>query len=161
MYPAVTFGSPLLTSAEYSINLAHHETKIKEEPKISRKAGESWSEQVQRQQEAKTRFERMIGDALDSLPEELSARMDNIAVVVEDGEPDGPVLGLYHGIDQTRRDASYSGVLPDLITIYRRPLEARARSEQELADSVRITVWHEVGHHFGLSDDRLRELGWG
>lgn len=100
-------------------------------------------------------------DAIDALPEELSSRMDNVAITIEDGHPGGPLLGLYRGIDQTRRDSSYAGILPDVVTIYRRPLEARARSEEDLARQVRVTVWHEIAHHFGISDERLRELGWG
>lgn len=110
--------------------------------------------------DARQRFEQYVQDALDALPEQLAAQMDNVAVVVEDGTPDGPLLGLYHGIDQTARDGWYAGVLPDLITIYRLPLEARARSDAELAEQVRVTVWHEIAHHFGISDERLHELGW-
>ena len=67
-------------------------------------------------------------------------------------------LGLYQGIPQTERDASYSWVLPDVITIYRAPIEARAGSEEELEGEVRRTVLHEIAHHFGISDERLREI---
>jgi len=115
---------------------------------------------VRKQVDARERFERYVQDALDSLPEELASQMDNVAIVVEDGTADGPLLGLYHGIDQTARDSWYAGVLPDVITIYRLPLEARARSEADLAEQVRVTVWHEIAHHFGISDERLHELGW-
>ena len=86
--------------------------------------------------------------------------MDNVAIVVEDGTEDGPLFGLYHGIDQTERNSWYAGVLPDVITIYRLPLESRARTEEHLAEQVRVTVWHEIAHHFGISDERLHELGW-
>ncbi len=103
----------------------------------------------------------MVQDAIDSLPEGMAERMENVAIVVEEGEEGGPLLGLYSGIDQTRRDGSYAGVLPDVITIYRRPLESRARSEEDLAREVRKTVLHEIAHHFGISDERLHELGWG
>ncbi|MGH3113179.1 MAG: metallopeptidase family protein [Gaiellaceae bacterium] len=81
-------------------------------------------------------------------------------IVIEDQGSPG-LLGLYQGIPQTRRDpGSYFGVLPDVITIYREPIESRARTAEELEREVRITVWHEIAHHFGISDERLRELGW-
>jgi len=115
---------------------------------------------VRRQADARRKFEQYVTDAIDGLPDELASQMDNVAIVVEDGAADGPLLGLYHGIDQTHRDSWYAGVLPDVITIYRLPLESRARSEEQLAEQVRVTVWHEIAHHFGISDDRLRELGW-
>ena len=104
-------------------------------------------------------FEELVAQALDDLPEEFARQMENVAVVVED-EPTEPLLGLYEGIPHTRRGPGYWGVLPDRITIYRRPLERHARSRQELAEEVRRTVWHEIAHHFGVSDERLRELGW-
>lgn len=103
-------------------------------------------------------FEQLVADALDALPEEFQRHLENVEILVEDGGPP-ETLGLYHGIPQTERDGAYSGVLPDLITIYRRPIESRARSGEELAREVRITVWHEIAHHFGISDDRLRQLG--
>lgn len=113
------------------------------------------------QVDARKRFEQYVAEAIDSLPEGLASQMDNVAVVVEDGYEEGPLLGLYHGIDQTKRDGSYAGVLPDLITIYRLPIESRARSEADLKDEVRRTVIHEIAHHFGISDERLHDLGWG
>lgn len=97
---------------------------------------------------------------MDELPEEFRDRLENVEVVVEDAPGTEALLGLYHGIPQTKRDRGYAGVLPDVITIYRLPLEARARTPEELAREVRRTVWHEVAHHFGISDERLRELGW-
>jgi predicted Zn-dependent protease with MMP-like domain len=108
---------------------------------------------------AQERFEAMVGEALDSLPEELGRRMRNVAVTVEDGT-DPHLLGLYEGIPLTRRRTSYSGVLPDKITIYRLAICARCSTEQQVIDEVRTTVVHEVGHHFGISDARLHELGW-
>jgi predicted Zn-dependent protease with MMP-like domain len=113
-------------------------------------------------------FERMVADALDSIPPELGGQMDNVAVVVEewpraeqlDGRR-GTLLGLYEGIPLTARGPmGYAGVMPDRITIFRGPLCARAGDRDELARDVRVTVLHEVGHYFGLSDARLRELGW-
>ena len=87
--------------------------------------------------------------------------MENVEIVIDDS-PDQPgLLGHYHGVPLTDRGSGYAGFLPDRITIYRRPLEARASTPEELAEQVRVTVWHEIAHHFGIDDDRLRELGWG
>ncbi|MFN2613563.1 MAG: metallopeptidase family protein [Actinomycetota bacterium] len=104
-------------------------------------------------------FEELVADAIDSLPPEFAERLDNVAIVVED-EPPGPLLGLYEGVPQPARGAHYNLALPDVITIYRRPLEARAHSREGLARDVRKTVLHEIAHHFGISDERLDELGW-
>lgn len=84
----------------------------------------------------------------------------NVEVIVEDAPGREGLLGLYEGIPQPSRGAGYAGVLPDRITIYRLPIEARARSDEDLEREVRKTVWHEIAHHFGISDERLRELGW-
>ena len=106
------------------------------------------------------RFEEMVATALDSLPAELGRLMSNVAVTVEhDPGPPG-LLGLYEGIPLTSRTAQYAGVLPDRITIYRLAICAICRTEDEVAGEVRRTVIHEVAHHFGIDDDRLRELGW-
>jgi len=106
------------------------------------------------------RFEEMVGAALDGLPDEFGRLMRNVAVTVEqDGGPPG-LLGLYQGVPLTSRTSRYSGVLPDRITIYRRAICAICRTEQDVAIQVRRTVIHEVGHHFGIDDDRLHELGW-
>ena len=101
-------------------------------------------------------FESLVADALDELPEEFTRRMENVAVVVEE-EPEGPLLGLYQGILQTRRGPSYGGVLPDVITIYRGPLMRHGGND--LRAAVRKTVWHEIAHHFGISDQRLWDMG--
>lgn len=105
-------------------------------------------------------FESMVVDALDELPEALALAMDNVAVVI--GEwPEDDVLGFYEGVPLTERGpTSYGGVLPDVITIYRGPLCADAGDRDDLAAQVRITVLHEIGHHFGIDDGRLDELGW-
>ena len=101
-------------------------------------------------------FESLVADALDELPEEFARRMENVAVVVEE-EPEGPLLGLYQGIPQTQRSPSwYGGVLPDVITIYRGPL--MRHGGDDLRAAVRKTVWHEIAHHFGISDERLVEM---
>ena len=106
------------------------------------------------------RFESMVSEALDGLPEEPGRLMSNVAVTVEhDGGPAG-LLGLYQGIPLTRRTSSYAGALPDRITIYRQAICAVCDSEKEVVEQVRRTVVHEVGHHFGIGDRRLRELGW-
>lgn len=102
----------------------------------------------------------MVAQALDGLPEELGKLMRNVAVLVEHGEGPPGLLGLYEGIPLTNRSTQYSGVLPDRITIYRRTICATCWSEWEVEEQVRKTVIHEVAHHFGIGDDRLRELGW-
>lgn len=106
------------------------------------------------------RFEEMVSEALDGLPAELGQLMSNVAVTVEHNPGPPGLLGLYHGIPLTRRTASYAGVLPDRITIYRRAICAVCRTEAQVVEQVRRTVVHEVGHHFGIGDARLRELGW-
>jgi predicted Zn-dependent protease with MMP-like domain len=107
------------------------------------------------------RFEEMVGEALDSLPEDLGRLISNVAVMVEHGPGPRGLLGLYQGIPLTSRTASgYAGVLPDRITIYRLAICAICSSEEEVVEQVRRTVIHEVAHHFGIGDARLRELGW-
>ena len=106
------------------------------------------------------RFEDMVVTALDGLPEELGRLMRNVAVTVEhDPGPPG-LLGLYQGVPLTSRTSQYAGVLPDRITIYRQAICAICRTDQDVTDQVRRTVIHEVAHHFGIDDRRLRELGW-
>ena len=123
-----------------------------------RRIGGTWGPTVAQRTGRRQRFEQLVADALDALPEEFQRRLENVEVVIEE-EGDPATLGLYRGIPHTERDAGYSGVLPDLITIYRRPIESRVGSDEELAREVRITVWHEIAHHFGISDERLHELG--
>jgi predicted Zn-dependent protease with MMP-like domain len=105
-------------------------------------------------------FEESIEDALDSLPRELRESMSNVAIVVEEEPPAGaPFLGLYQGLPLTRRGSAYAGVVPDKITIYRRPLERLYGAEPaRLRHEIRRVVLHEVAHHFGISDDRLVQL---
>jgi predicted Zn-dependent protease with MMP-like domain len=105
------------------------------------------------------RFEELVAEALDGIPEELGRHLDNVVVVVND-DPPGGLYGLYEGIPLTRR-SNYGGmVMPDRITIYRQTILRRARDEAAVVEQVRRTVIHEVAHHFGISDPRLRELGW-
>ncbi len=112
-------------------------------------------------------FDRLVDDALASLPGPLLDELDNVEVTVEDVPPadaleDGQevvLLGLYQGVPKTERDWG-APMLPDRVTIYRRPLELRAHSREDLAMLVRETVVHELAHHFGIDDDRLDDLGW-
>jgi predicted Zn-dependent protease with MMP-like domain len=106
-------------------------------------------------------FEREIEDALASLPRELREVISNVELIVEEEPPAGqPLLGLYQGIPLTRRGSGYAGVLPDKITIYRGPLERLYGSDGEsLRRQIRRVVLHEVAHQFGISDERLEELG--
>jgi predicted Zn-dependent protease with MMP-like domain len=106
------------------------------------------------------RFERLVGEALDSLPPALGEMMENVAVVVEDQHPDGDLLGLYEGVPLTER-GDYGGMaMPDRVTVYRLPICAICDSEEDLLDEITVTVVHEVAHHFGIDDDRLHDLGW-
>jgi predicted Zn-dependent protease with MMP-like domain len=107
------------------------------------------------------RFEELVAEALDGIPLELGRLMDNVAVFVREGSPGSGLLGRYEGIPLTKRDRGYEGmVMPDRITIFRQPILARCRTEADVVRQVRITVVHEVGHHFGIDDARLHELGW-
>ncbi len=105
-------------------------------------------------------FDQCVQEALDSLPAELRDYMSNVAVVVEDEPPGGqPLLGLYQGVPLTRRGSSYGAVLPDKISIYRGPLERHYGADRErLLQEIRRVVLHEVAHHFGISDERLRAM---
>ena len=105
------------------------------------------------------RFEELVADALDTIPAELRSAMDNVAVFVDDASAPGRLLGLYEGVPLTER-GNYSAAMPDRITIYMATICAQCRSDQEVVDLVRTTVVHEVGHHFGIKEHRLRELGW-
>jgi predicted Zn-dependent protease with MMP-like domain len=107
------------------------------------------------------RFEELTAEALDGLPEWVSERLENVEVIIEDDPPDDrpDLLGLYEGIPLTRRAVSYYGVLPDRISLFRRRIQATARDEEELRQAIEDTIVHEIAHFFGISDDRLDELG--
>ena len=108
------------------------------------------------------RFDELVSDALDAIPQRLTAALDNVVVLVEPRHAEEPdILGLYEGTALTERDSSYAGSLPDTITIYRDALLDMCDSEDEVVDEVAITVVHEIAHHFGIDDERLHELGWG
>jgi predicted Zn-dependent protease with MMP-like domain len=106
-------------------------------------------------------FDEHVEEALASLPGDLRAAMSNVEIVVEDENPDDPDLyGLYFGIPLTER-GDYAGVLPDKIAIYRLPLEGEFGDDPAvLQQEIRVTVLHEIAHHFGIDEDRLEELGW-
>lgn len=108
-------------------------------------------------------FEGAVEDALDEIPAELAAQMDNVVVLVEDDAPlDEPdLLGLYEGTPLTERGEWWgAGSLPDRITIFRNPTLSVCDSREEVVEEVAVTVVHEIAHHFGINDDRLHELGW-
>ena len=107
-------------------------------------------------------FDEAVGDALDKVPAELLALMDNVVFLVED-EPasdDPELLGVYDGTPLTERDGGWAGALPDRITIFRGPTLRMCETREEVLDEVAVTVVHEIAHHFGIDDQRLQELGW-
>lgn len=107
-------------------------------------------------------FDRLVADALDTVPPEIAARVDNLVVLVEASAPpeDPDLLGVYDGVALTERPANHSGLLPDRILLFRDNLLAMCDTPEQLAEEVRITVVHEVAHHFGIDDARLDELGY-
>ena len=108
------------------------------------------------------RFEELVEEAMELVPEELARKMDNVAVFVKDRSRVRGLLGLYQGVPVTARGNHYGigGGTPDRITIFREPILARCRTEEEVVRQVTITVVHEIAHHFGIDDARLHELGW-
>lgn len=117
----------------------------------------------------RTRFEQLVAEAIDSLPDDFRNKLDNVAVVVEDVPSPRDerraghgrlLLGLYQGQPLTRRGASYAMAFPDKISIYQANIEAICRTDAEIRAQVRTTVLHEIAHHFGIDDRRLRELGY-
>ena len=114
-------------------------------------------------------FESLVDRSLARLPRRFREKLENIAVVVEDWadeatltemgiEPPDTLYGLYRGTDLTRRDSFYGGVLPDVVTIYQGPIQEDCETVEEMEDVVADTVVHELGHYFGLDDDRLEEI---
>ena len=106
-------------------------------------------------------FEELVGEALDEIPDEIAALIQNVVVLVEDDAPadDPTLLGLYDGVALPDRIANHTG-LPDRIFIFRKPLLDMCEDLDDLAEEVRITVVHEVAHHFGIDDARLHDLGY-
>jgi predicted Zn-dependent protease with MMP-like domain len=115
-------------------------------------------------------FEQFVAEALDTLPEFFQQKMENVQVVVEDWpdpetmrragiEHPSQLLGFYHGVPRTKRTHNYGLVLPDKISIYRQPIMMRCRNWEEVLRMVHHVLRHEVAHHFGIDDERLREIG--
>ena len=108
------------------------------------------------------RFEELVAEALDGLPPHIHRMLDNVVITVDEVDPGGAdLLGLYHGIAITERTHDYTFALPDEVTLFRQPLMAMCVDEAQLAHQIAVTVGHELGHHLGIDDDRLHELGWG
>ncbi|MBV2362181.1 metallopeptidase family protein [Streptomonospora nanhaiensis] len=107
------------------------------------------------------RFEELVAEALDTIPGELTQLMDNVVITVSESPPEPGLLGLYEGVPLTERGEGYFGFLPDRISIYWREICAVCATPEDVVEQVRITVVHEIAHHFGIDDDRLHELGWG
>ena len=106
-------------------------------------------------------FDDHVRAALDELPPNIAASLQNVAVVVEDENAEDPdLLGLYHGVPLPER-GDMAGVLPDTISIYRIPLEESFPDPADLQEEIRITVLHELGHYFGLDEDQIADLGYG
>ncbi|TDD22402.1 metallopeptidase family protein [Actinomadura sp. KC06] len=105
-------------------------------------------------------FEDLVAEALDTIPPELTAHMRNVVIVVEDEAPERGLLGLYQGVPLTERGDWYGAVLPDHISIYRNEILQICDTPDDVVEEVRITVVHEIAHHFGIDDRRLHELGY-
>lgn len=117
---------------------------------------------------SKKEFERLVGEGILQIPERFRILLDNVAIVIEE-EPtreqrktagldsDETLLGLYEGIPRTKRTSGYSGVLPDKITIFKKPILEDAETSEEVKEIVRDTVWHEIAHHFGLDEEDIYE----
>ena len=109
---------------------------------------------------SRAHFDELVAEALDSLPDWVLDRLENVEILVEEHPPrrEPNLLGLYHGIPLTKRGAGYAGVLPDTITLYRRTIESVSRDDDHLRSLIAHTVEHEVAHFFGISDERLRDM---
>jgi predicted Zn-dependent protease with MMP-like domain len=104
-------------------------------------------------------FEALVADALATIPDNLRAEMENVAIIIDNESPPDSLYGLYEGIPLTSR-GTYAGVSPDRITLFLATICRSASTTEELARRVRVTLLHEVGHHFGIGEERLRDLGW-
>ena len=106
-------------------------------------------------------FEKLISEAVAALPETIRKKMDNVEIVLEEGEsPNNSLFGLYHGVAKSVRGSAYgmSPVLPDKITLWKGTIEKFCPSELEIPAMVRRVVWHEIGHHFGFDEESIRKL---
>ncbi|MBC9957593.1 metallopeptidase family protein [Yimella sp. cx-51] len=117
---------------------------------------------------SREQFEDVVADALDEIPQELLDRLDNVVFLIEDEPtdeqrpPHGDLLGLYVGIPLPERlDSYHYGSMPDRIYLFQGPLTRHSRDRDNLVEQIRVTTLHEIGHYFGIDDDRLHELGWG
>ena len=108
-------------------------------------------------------FEKLVVGELDLLPDEMVDGLENVVFVTEDRPEDGSLdlLGLYDGVDLTRRGNYGFGELPDRIILYREPLLAVSSDLEELKDQIHVTLVHEIAHFYGIDDDELHDLGWG
>lgn len=115
-------------------------------------------------------FEQIVAEAIDALPAEFQEQLENIDIIIEDWPAPAillkmglshpaQLLGLYQGIPQTRRTHRYGLVMPDKITLYQKPIELRGHTFAQIRATVTHVLRHEIAHHFGISDDRLKELG--
>lgn len=113
-------------------------------------------------------FEKIVADGIRAIPEKFLRKLDNVAIVIEpeptpaqkkklDIHPSWTLYGLYEGVPQVSRGANYTAVLPDKITIFQKPIEESARDEEDVKEIVKNTVWHEIAHHFGMSEDGVRQ----
>lgn len=106
-------------------------------------------------------FEKLVREGIRAIPKRFKDKLDNVDIVIEDW-PNIPnkfsLLGLYQGVPRTKRTTHYGGVLPDKITIFQKPIERVANSEEEIRQIVKKTVWHEIAHHFGLNEKEVRNL---
>jgi len=106
-------------------------------------------------------FEKLIDEAVEALPESIRQKLDNVEIVLEEGDsPNNSLFGLYHGVSQLHRGSSYGmgAVLPDKITIWKGTIEKFAQDESRIPSLVRRVVWHEIGHHFGFDEPQIRKL---
>ncbi len=103
-------------------------------------------------------FEKLVVEAVESLPENIRKIMDNVEVVVEQGSPRGPFLGLYQGVPRTSWGRGFGMHIPDKVTIFQAPIENLAETPEAIKELVKNTVWHEIAHHFGFSEKGVKEL---
>jgi len=116
----------------------------------------------------RTEFEKIVKEGIRAIPEKFLRKLENVAIIVEEEptpaqkkklnlHPSWTLFGLYEGVPQLERGANYSAVLPDKITIFQNPIEAAARDEKDIKEMVKNTVWHEIAHHFGMNEARVRQ----
>jgi len=113
---------------------------------------------------SKEKFEKLVEDAFLALPEYFKDKLENITIVIEDYPPfrglksNLSVLGLYHGVPYPKRGIYYGNTLPDIITIYQKPIEAQVKDVKELEALIRKVLYHEIGHYFGFTDEELYRI---